>query len=80
MARRDSTANAPNRLAARQESIGNGLPSIVYRYCRDELLRGLAHPFWFQSFGAVMSMDLTKCAVTNTTLKYQIVLNIDQQQ
>jgi hypothetical protein len=31
--------------------------AIVYHYGRDELLRRLAHPFWFQSFGAVMGMD-----------------------
>jgi uncharacterized protein len=30
---------------------------IVHQYGRDELLRRLAHPFWFQSFGAVMGMD-----------------------
>ena len=28
--------------------------AIVLEYGRDELLRRLAHPFWFQSFGAVM--------------------------
>jgi hypothetical protein len=31
--------------------------AIVLKYGRDELLRRLAHPFWFQSFGAVMGMD-----------------------
>jgi hypothetical protein len=31
--------------------------AIVHHYGRDELLRRLAHPFWFQSFGAVMGMD-----------------------
>src|ERR1700680_1738167 len=30
--------------------------AIVHEYGRDELLRRLAHPFWFQSFGAVMGM------------------------
>jgi hypothetical protein len=28
--------------------------AIVHHYGRDELFRRLAHPFWFQSFGAVM--------------------------
>jgi hypothetical protein len=28
--------------------------AIVHHFGRDELLRRLAHPFWFQSFGAVM--------------------------
>jgi hypothetical protein len=31
--------------------------AIVHHYGRDELPRRLAHPFWFQSFGAVMGMD-----------------------
>jgi hypothetical protein len=31
--------------------------AIVHHYGRDELLRRLANPFWFQSFGAVMGMD-----------------------
>jgi hypothetical protein len=31
--------------------------AIVHHYGRDELLRRLAQPFWFQSFGAVMGMD-----------------------
>jgi hypothetical protein len=31
--------------------------AIVHHYGRDEFLRRLAHPFWFQSFGAVMGMD-----------------------
>jgi len=31
--------------------------AVVLHYGRDELLRRLASPFWFQSFGAVMGMD-----------------------
>ena len=31
--------------------------AIVLEYGRDELLRRLSHPFWFQAFGAVMGMD-----------------------
>ena len=31
--------------------------AIVHHYGRDEFLQRLAHPFWFQSFGAVMGMD-----------------------
>jgi hypothetical protein len=31
---------------------GSVIPAaIVLEYVRDELLRRLAHPFWFQSFG-----------------------------
>src|SRR4051794_26444968 len=31
--------------------------AIVLEYGRDEVLRRLAHPHWFQCFGAVMGMD-----------------------
>ncbi len=31
--------------------------AIVHHYGRDEFLRRLSHPFWFQSFGAVMGID-----------------------
>ena len=38
--------------------------AIVHSYGRDELLRRLAHPFWFQSFGAVMGMDWHSSGIT----------------
>jgi hypothetical protein len=31
--------------------------AIVHHYGRDDFLQRLSHPFWFQSFGAVMGMD-----------------------
>jgi hypothetical protein len=31
--------------------------AIVHENGRDEFLRRLSQPFWFQSFGAVMDMD-----------------------
>jgi uncharacterized protein len=31
--------------------------ALVLEYGRGELLCRLAHPFWFQSFGAVMGMN-----------------------
>jgi hypothetical protein len=42
--------------------------AIVYEYGRDELLRRLAHPFWFQSFGAVMGMDWHSSGITTSVL------------
>jgi len=38
--------------------------AIVHHYGRDELLRRLANPFWFQSFGAVMGMDWHSSGIT----------------
>lgn len=41
---------------------------IVYHYGADELLSRLAHPFWFQSFGAVMGMDWHSSGITASVL------------
>jgi hypothetical protein len=42
--------------------------AIVAEYGRDELLRRLAHPFWFQSFGAVMGMDWHSSGITTSVI------------
>ncbi len=42
--------------------------AIVHQYGRDELLRRLAHPFWFQSFGAVMGMDWHSSGITTSVM------------
>lgn len=42
--------------------------AIVHHYGRDELLRRLSHPFWFQSFGAVMGMDWHSSGITTSVL------------
>jgi hypothetical protein len=42
--------------------------AIVLHYGRDELLRRLAHPFWFQSFGAVMGMDWHSSGITTSVI------------
>ena len=42
--------------------------AIVHYYGRDELLRRLAHPFWFQSFGAVMGMDWHSSGITTSVI------------
>ncbi len=44
------------------------MPAIVHTYGREELLRRLAHPFWFQSFGAVMGMDWHSSGITTSVL------------
>jgi hypothetical protein len=38
--------------------------AIVHHYGRAELLRRLAHPFWFQAFGALIGMDWHSSGVT----------------
>jgi Protein of unknown function (DUF763) len=44
----------PHWLGARMAWLGAVITeAIVHEYGRDEFLRRLAHPFWFQSFGSV---------------------------
>jgi hypothetical protein len=42
--------------------------AIVHDYGRDEFLRRLGHPFWFQSFGAVMGMDWHSSGITTSVI------------
>jgi hypothetical protein len=42
--------------------------AIVHHYGRDELIHRLAHPFWFQSFGAVMGMDWHSSGITTSVI------------
>ena len=42
--------------------------AIVHHYGREEYLRRLAHPFWFQSFGAVMGMDWHSSGITTSVI------------
>ncbi|MCG5483209.1 MAG: DUF763 domain-containing protein [Sinorhizobium meliloti] len=42
--------------------------AVVHHYGRDEFLRRLAHPFWFQSFGAVMGMDWHSSGITTSVI------------
>jgi uncharacterized protein len=59
----------PKWLADRMTRLGAVITeAIVIEYGRDELLRRLAHPFWFQSFGAVMGMDWHSSGITTSVL------------
>lgn len=42
--------------------------AIVLEYGREEFLRRLAHPFWFQAVGAVMGMDWHSSGITTSVL------------
>jgi hypothetical protein len=42
--------------------------AIVHHYGRDEFLRRMANPFWFQSFGAVMGMDWHSSGITTSVI------------
>src|SRR5689334_1663848 len=59
----------PQWLADRMTRLGTVMSeAIVHHYGRDELLRRLANPFWFQSFGAVMGMDWHSSGITTSVL------------
>jgi uncharacterized protein len=59
----------PPWLATRMTRLGTVISeAIVHHYGREELLRRLAHPFWFQSFGAVMGMDWHSSGITTSVI------------
>src|SRR5271167_4286323 len=76
MARRAGTADLPLHAGHVPKWLGNRMTrlgaviteAIVLEYGRDELLRRLAHPFWFQSFGAVMGMDWHSSGITTSVI------------
>jgi hypothetical protein len=76
MARRSGSADLPLHtgrvppwLAQRMSLLGAIIcQAIVLHYGRDEFMRRLSHPFWFQSFGAVMGMDWHSSGITTSVL------------
>jgi len=76
MARRAGSADLPLHngrvpawLGQRMARLGAVIAeAIVHHYGREEFLRRLAHPFWFQSFGAVMGMDWHSSGITTSVI------------
>jgi len=76
MTRRSGSADLPLHygrvppwLAERMAKLGSVIcEAIIQDYGRDELLRRLAHPFWFQSFGAIMGMDWHSSGITTSVI------------
>ena len=61
--------HVPPWLATRMTALGAVIvEAVVLHFGRDELLRRLAHPFWFQSFGAVMGMDWHSSGITTSVI------------
>ncbi len=59
----------PNWLGQRMARLGAVIAeAIILEYGREELLRRLAHPFWFQAFGAVMGMDWHSSGITTSVI------------
>jgi hypothetical protein len=56
-------------LATRMARLGRVLvEALLLEYGRDEVLRRLADPFWFQSLGCVMGMDWHSSGITTSVL------------
>lgn len=76
MAQKTGIANLPLHygqvppwLANRMAKLGAIMSqAIIHHYGRDEFLRRLANPFWFQSFGAVMGMDWHSSGITTSVI------------
>jgi hypothetical protein len=76
MTRRTGSADLPLHggrvppwLAERMASLGGIITqAIVHHYGREEFLQRLSHPFWFQSFGAVMGMDWHSSGITTSVI------------
>jgi hypothetical protein len=76
MSRRSGSADLPLHggrvppwLAERMTRLGVVIAqAVIHHYGRDEFLRRLAHPFWFQSFGAVMGMDWHSSGITTSVI------------
>ncbi|HET9067128.1 MAG TPA: DUF763 domain-containing protein [Amaricoccus sp.] len=63
------SGRVPAWLAGRMTRLGALVAeTIVHHYGRDEFLARLAHPFWFQSFGAVMGMDWHSSGITTSVM------------
>jgi hypothetical protein len=59
----------PKWLAERMARLGLAITeSIITEYGRNEILRRLSDPFWFQSFGAVMGMDWHSSGITTSVM------------
>jgi hypothetical protein len=63
------SGRVPPWLAGRMAALGAIIcEAVVHRYGRDEFLRRLASPFWFQCFGAVMGMDWHSSGITTSVI------------
>ncbi len=59
----------PQWLASRMKTLGRAIvESIVLEYGRDEVIRRISDPLWFQSFGAVLGMDWHSSGITTSVI------------
>src|SRR5664279_6385200 len=59
----------PMWLASRMAKLGRVIvEALVIEYGREEVLRRLADPFWFQALGCVMGMDWHSSGITTSVM------------
>src|SRR5687768_2185881 len=76
MAKRSGSADLPLHggrvpawLGERMTRLGTVMAeALIHHEGRDAFLARLAHPFWFQSFGAVMGMDWHSSGITTSVI------------
>jgi len=61
--------HVPLWLSQRMATLGLAITeSVITEYGKNEMLRRLSDPFWFQSFGAVMGMDWHSSGITTSVM------------
>jgi hypothetical protein len=61
--------HVPKWLSERMTRLGLAITeSILAEYGKEEVLRRLSDPFWFQSFGAVLGMDWHSSGITTSVM------------
>src|SRR6478672_9159662 len=59
----------PKWLTERMAKLGLAITeSVIQEYGKEEMLRRLSNPFWFQSLGAVMGMDWHSSGITTSVM------------
>ncbi len=59
----------PTWLADRMRDLGTEIvEALLIEYGRDEVLRRLSDPLWFQSLGAVLGMDWHSSGITTSVM------------
>lgn len=74
--KRSGTANLPLHyghvpawLADRMKAMGTAITlAVIHEHGRDEFLRRISDPFWFQALGAVMGMDWHSSGITTSVM------------
>lgn len=63
------SGRVPQWLAQRMASLGGAISeSVILDYGKDEFLKRLADPFWFQALGCVLGMDWHSSGITTSVL------------